>query len=55
LLPEFNRGELDLDASRPIWLKAAITPVSPRRAPSARKEAARMLLPEPGGPATSSE
>ena len=35
--------------------KAATTPVSPQRAPSARKDAARMLLPDPEGPATSSE
>ena len=35
--------------------KAAMTPVSPQRAPSARKVAARMLLPEPEGPATSTE
>ena len=35
--------------------KAAMTPVSPQRAPSARKAAARMLLPDPDGPATSTE
>ena len=34
---------------------AAMTAVSPPRAPSARKPAARMLLPEPDGPAINNE